>query len=377
MKSRRIAYVLTHHWVPNFGANLQAYATRRALEARGLTVRFVDYRPPELVEKYSQIVPEAQYAAHAAFVAEHLPMTPAVNSQAEFVDLCADAPAAVYVTGSDAVFRVDATSTRSDLVFPNPYWLVGLPESRHANSIRMAIAPSAMGTRFDKMPQIAREGMRQALERMTHLSARDAWTREQMLSLGCKRDVPLIPDPVFLLADLIRCTREHTGRPYIVLCTQGRLDKRWIEAFTRLAEADGLDTLAVPTPEGTVDEGTSRQLRLPLSPFEWMATIATSSGYVGGRFHPVLISLISGRPVVAIDLYHRHPFARMQSKTWLLMRSFEIERACHSRLSHHFLTPRRVFHQLKLQRSTVKATDVRVNRLTSLLDSYLNLTISQ
>ena len=93
-ESRQKAYVLTHHWVPNFGANLQALGTRRLLEARGYDVKFVDFRPRALVEKYNRSIPEAQRKAHADFVDEYLPQTALVEYQAGFERLVRDAAAA-------------------------------------------------------------------------------------------------------------------------------------------------------------------------------------------------------------------------------------------------------------------------------------------
>lgn len=345
------ALILTHHSVPNFGANLQAFATARALQARGVQPRFVDFRPRELEAKYGRSVSDAQRAVHARFIAQHLELTPPVADQVGFEALCRDMKADLYVSGSDAVFRLDPASSRADLVFPNPYWLLGATGPDGRRPIKAALAPSAMGCDFSGLATSERDGARAALEEFSLLSARDAWTAGQMAVLGVRREVKLVPDPVFSLVPLLRARPVHdkASRPYIVICTQGRKPGAWVASLTRRAEAAGFDTLAIPTPEGCIDSGTTRQMPLPLDPLDWAKAIAGAAGYVGGRFHPVVISLAAGKPVVALDMYHRHPFKRTSSKTWEIMQRFGVALACHSSLLHRFLTPGMVWAQLRYQ----------------------------
>lgn len=355
--SNKSALILTHHSVPNFGANLQAFATARALRARGVGVTFLDFRPQELEEKYARSVPEAQRAAHAAFATQHLLVTRPVADQAEFEALCREEPSDLYISGSDAVFRLDPGSTRADLTFPNPYWLVGAAGRDGRAPVKAALAPSAMGCDFSGLLQDARDAAGIALEEFALLSARDAWTADQISGLGIDRKISLVPDPVFSLAPLLRdrAIRYQGDRPYIAICTQGRKPASWVAAFTRKAEAAGYDTVALPTPEGRIDSGATRQVPLPLDPLDWAGVIAGASGYIGGRFHPVVISLAAGNAAVALDLYHKHPLERTRSKTWQIMTRFGIGLACHSRGVHRFLTPGMVWAQLRWQmRSTAK-----------------------
>ncbi|AHM03743.1 hypothetical protein roselon_01355 [Roseibacterium elongatum DSM 19469] len=351
------AYVLTHHSVPNFGANLQAYATSRALAARGIDARYVDFRPPELDAKYRAGVSQAQRAAHAAFCSQHLRLTSPVETLADFEALCRAEPADLYVSGSDAVFRLQPDSGRADLCFPNPYWLVGATGPNGAPPRRVSVAPSAMGCDLSALPAETRAGLAAALAQFDALSVRDPWTAEQIKGLG--GDPTLVPDPVFSLLPQIREMRatRPEGRPYIVICSQGRRDAAWVKALTARAEGRGVETVAVPNPEGICDDGTTRRIDLPLDPLDWAALIARSEGYVGGRFHPVVVALTAGVPAVAIDIYHRTPLERKRSKTWLIMREFGCASACHSRAMHRVLTPGLVWAQLGLQR---RATQKRL-----------------
>lgn len=371
------ALILTHHSVPNFGANLQAFATARALQARGVQARFVDFRPIELEAKYARSVSEAQRSAHSRFVAEHLELTPSIEDQAGFETLCRDMPAALYVSGSDAVFRLERASRRADLVFPNPYWLVGATGPAGARPVRAALAPSAMGCDFSGLATGVWQGARAALEDFDLLSVRDTWTAGQIEALGVTRDVTLVPDPVFSLAPVLRAGASAGERPYIAVCTQGRKPSAWVAALTRRAEAAGFDTLALPTPEGRIDSCTTRQMPLPLDPLDWASAIAGAAGYVGGRFHPVVISLAAGKAAVALDLYHSHPFERVRSKTWHIMQRFGIASACHSRLLHRILTPGLAWAQLQRQMRNHTAYLAHADILAAEVNAWYDRIVAQ
>lgn len=360
--------------MPNFGANLQALGTKLALEKRGCEVSFVDFRPPELIELYRKSIPEIQQVAHEKFVTEHLPLTERVTSQNEFIDLCNAHPAEVYVTGSDAVFRVSSRNKRSDLIFPNPYWLEvqNNPEVKGNKVLKFALSPSAMGCSFNDIPVEKQKGMGAALNKMDYLSARDLWTKRQMELLHPNKPIPITPDPVFLLADLIRESTSHRSRPYFLICSLGTLSIAWIKKFSKLADKAGFDTLALPVPNGFTDSGTMEKINLPLSPLEWMEILGSASGYVGVRFHPVVVSSIIGNPVVACDLYHKHYFQRSSSKTWLLMKQFGCQEYCHSRYMVRFLTPERVLRELLKQNETIDDRKSIANKLVLNMNEYLD-----
>lgn len=371
----RKAYVLTHHWVPNFGANLQALGTKLALEKRGCDVRFVDFRPPELIELYKKSIPEAQLVAHEEFVLDYLPLSERITTNDEFQELCRTDPADVYITGSDAVFRVSRSSTRADLVFPNPYWL-NFPKQKTRQSpdgaVKIALSPSAMGCKFGEMDSSSRDGMRVALNDINYLSARDEWTRSQMESLQLEKNIQLTPDPVFLLSDMIRNSKEKQSRPYIAVCTLGKLSNKWLEKFTKLADCEGFDTVALPVPQGFTDGGVTRSVKLPMSPLQWMKTLSSASGYLGVRFHPVVISSIIGNPVVSCDLYHKHYFQRQSSKTWLVMRELGSQQYCHSRFELSFLSPNRVMKEFLRQSQNYEHRACAADQLAAKINSYLN-----
>ncbi len=48
--------IMTHHWVPNFGANLQALSNFKYFESLGHDVSLINYRGSDLIEHYTSLV---------------------------------------------------------------------------------------------------------------------------------------------------------------------------------------------------------------------------------------------------------------------------------------------------------------------------------
>jgi polysaccharide pyruvyl transferase WcaK-like protein len=357
--------VLTHHWVPNFGANLQAYATCRAFSKAGVKTRFCNFRAAEMEAIYDLSVPSEQREMHSAFVARHLTQGPLLRTQSEFEAYCIEHPADIYVTGSDAVFRLKPNSVRADWNFPNPYWLIGLRTGNGGmQPKRIALAASAMGCRFDHLTTRQREDLRNAVDTMDLVSVRDDWTLTQLIRVGVNRHLHLVPDPVFSLRDVMLEKRHSSAysRKYIVLSTGGALSRAWVQSFTELCAENGFDTLALPTPEGEIDQPVTRVVPLPLDPLEWLDVLCGAYGYVGVRYHPVVCSLIAGAAVVSIDRYHRTRLDARKSKTMELMRMFNADRYCFGGVARRVLSPRKAFTLLHRQQPEIPARQTQAKR---------------
>nr|WP_274384757.1 polysaccharide pyruvyl transferase family protein [Oricola indica] len=365
---------MTHHWVPNFGANLQALGTKRLLEARGYDVDFVDFRPRGLVEKYRESIPHAQQEAHRLFVEDNLPQTKPIEDQAGFERLVRATPADLFVTGSDAVFRLNPASSRADLIFPNPYWLTGIPDGPGTAPKRVALAPSAMGSNLSRMDAVSRQGMARALRAMDGISVRDAWTLRQIRRIAPNITPEIVPDPVFSLRKTMRAARHVSPavQPYVVVNTMQIMDRAWIREFSQFAQADGYQTISIPTPEGVIDEGALASASLPISPIQWLELLSRSSGYLGVRFHPVVVTLSVGQPVVSLDLYHGTALNAGRSKTWLIMKEFGLTSVCHGHRSHKSLSPRHVWAEIQRQRKQMPEKTEVADRLGKNIETYLD-----
>jgi polysaccharide pyruvyl transferase WcaK-like protein len=336
--------VVTHHWVPNFGANLQAYATVQALRDRGHDVALVNFRPLALEQRYQERVSPEQRDAHEEFVRSFFRQTDLVRDQSDFERLVAAGDFDLLVSGSDAVFRLQPRSQRADFVFPNPYWLY-LPFS----GVRKAtLSVSSMGCQFAKLSATERVGVKTALESLDYVAVRDDWTIEQLRLCGYAGAIVKSPDPVFYLREMIEAIslKADKSSPYIAVSAGGWFGPRWMGEFKRIANAAGYRLVGLPTPEASYDGPVDERIATPLAPFDWMRLIAGSSGYLGARYHPVVVALLAMVPVLSTDKYHFSWWDRRRSKNYDLMAEFGISQYCIGKLRKKYISPATAFKLL-------------------------------
>jgi hypothetical protein len=336
--------VITYHWVANFGANLQALATTRWLASRGHDVLLVDYRPPALIDKYRSTVPEEQFEAHQAFCRGCLPLTATFQTQAELRAAASDLDLGAAFTGSDAVFRLDYRLGREDTTFPNPFWLDWVPGS---NVVTGSIAASAMGTNFLGLPRDIRRGVRERLTAMEHVTVRDYWTQLMVLLVTAGRvRAGFLPDPVMILGDVfdfdgVSDETTHYGEPYILLGTPTRLlDEDWVGGLVADAHRRGVAVIGLPMPEGDCAPGPlDWRVPVPLDPVAWYRWIAGARGYIGVRFHPIVVAMACGVPFVSLDLYQKRGYPPFVSKTFDMTFRAGLSRRCLSMPAFRRLAP--------------------------------------
>ncbi len=359
--------ILTLHWSGNFGANLQAYATSSYLSGLGHEVFFINFRATAAEEYYTRMVPTVQLNAHKRFVEKHLCQTPLARNLDDVYGIIKESAPDCLITGSDAVFRLRRNAPRIDQVFPNPFWLPFLRNTEDGRPMKVALSPSAMGCRFDVLPQSVRDGINQSISDMDYVSVRDEWTAKQLKKTGVQRLIPILPDPVFLLRnEIARRKRALPNRdPYILISTERTMPGGWTAAFTKLANKKGLEVISLP--QGRPDTAVNRSIELPLDPLEWMDWIASASGYVGTRFHPIVVSLISNVPFFSIDRYHRVFWEASKSKTVNLLRNYNLHDNACSQLGQRFLSPRRVLNRLDTQ----KKMSGEINDISAKLENSL------
>lgn len=336
--------ILTHHWLANFGANLQALATFRTLRQLGHEPIVINYRPDGLVQVYDRKVSSDQQALHQAFCDRFLVESELCQNAEEMKAVVGKLELDAVVSGSDAVLRLNAKLVREDLNFPNPFWLGWADDL----GIRTGfLAASSMGSFYPALPAGERAGIRKQAEALDLCSVRDEWTRWMLRSCGVRaRQIQYCPDPTCMLPTVLTDVDlpgiETPQRPYILLCRYPHVvTDSWLEAFVADADAAGFDVVGLPHPE-TESEGPLRyHVPLPLAPMAWYEWIARSSGYVGVRFHPIMISQTLGKPFVALDDYDTgfrwkgrfgsraaralRPWSRGMSKTYDLCRRVGLE----------------------------------------------------
>ncbi|NTV94334.1 MAG: polysaccharide pyruvyl transferase family protein [Thiobacillus sp.] len=339
--------MVTHHWVPNFGANLQAYATVQALSDRGHDVALVNFRPLALEQRYQGRVSQEQRGAHEDFVRRYFQQTDLVRDQSDFGRLVETGDFDLLVSGSDAVFRLQPQSQRADFVFPNPYWLY-LPSP----GVRKAtLSVSSMGCQFAKLSASERAGVKTALENLDYVAVRDDWTIEQLRLCGYAGEIVKSPDPVFYLRAMIEDISQKADRtsPYIAVSAGGWFGVRWMREFKRIANSEGYRVVGLPTPEASYDDPVDERIATPLGPFDWMRWIAESSGYLGARYHPVVVALLAMVPVLSTDKYHFSWWDKRRSKNYDLMAEFGISQYCIGKLRKKYISPSTAFQLMREQ----------------------------
>lgn len=198
--------LITFHFAHHYGAQLQAYATMRAIQGLGHTCEIIDFRLPhttrtnELFRRSASVraaVADAHTALHySAFKARYDRFNSFVDEQmvlssrryTSFEELKNDPPAYdVYVAGSDQIWN---PFIYADKQFEPAFLLDFVKEGR-----RISYAPS-LGT--PTLPPPYDEQFRHYLSSFDALSAREK-RGQDLIRETAGRDARLVLDPTLLL----------------------------------------------------------------------------------------------------------------------------------------------------------------------------------
>lgn len=314
--------ILTHHWVPNFGANLQAFSSFSYLKSLGHDVQLINYRSVDLVEHYNSMISDDQLSVHEEFCRNYLSQTKICQSTEDLKGIAHHNDFDIVIVGSDAMFRLDKKLDRSDTSFPNPFWLKWLESGDLRNICKVSLAGSAMGTfYFSYSPKIW-FGIHDALKKFDYLSVRDDWTQLMfsLLSIG-RHNVKICPDPMIVFEEQIDVPsstmnqKSFSNDNYILICLYPNMvSDDWVRKFVKYAHHKDFSVFTLPNPEGPVKLPVDRIINLPLSPLNWYSWIKNAKGYLGVRFHAMLSSIVSETPFISIDTYRRRYQPRFMSK---------------------------------------------------------------
>jgi hypothetical protein len=324
--------LITHHWVPNFGANLQALSTFNYLTKMGYDVIILNYRRKALEELYSSRVRAEQVKVHNEFCDTYLRQSPLFRSAEEITEFCNEIKFNVIVSGSDAIFRLGGRTITDEGKFPNPFWLAWAHSGLNPKPRTGFLAGSSAGANFYSFGKSLRRDIRHALRQVDYISVRDRWTRLMLVWLSLGRLWPkMCPDPVSMLNDVFEVPDSYTREPasfhrkYILLSVPSKwLPEDWVREFIAVAHKSNLEVFSLPLPEGEVQGPVDRVINLPMPPLLWYAWIQHSAGFVGVRFHPVACSIFNNVPFVSLDSYGLKPKGiklHMSSKTYDLCKN--------------------------------------------------------
>jgi hypothetical protein len=315
--------ILTHHWVANFGANLQALATKLALEKSGAQVVFLNFFEPGWERRIRDKVECAQMQRHDEFVARRLLCSRPLSSVAELEEYCEE-ELDIVVVGSDAMFQVDsptdpfiiARALRKRQRLPRArlpaFWL---PWERK-NAKRATLSVSAMGTAYHFIRGRLRAKMKASLKRFDFIAVRDSWTQGMIQSL-LSRSPEVFPDPVFSLRQHLKDLPAPKVDVSSTVLLSGPMDSRWLRALSEVLREKGYTVAGIRIPETRYEyDFTDFNINEPLDPLEWFSIISGCAGYVGIRFHALVSCMVNSRPVINVDPHKKSSLIRSSSKMW-------------------------------------------------------------
>ncbi len=368
--------ILTYHWVPNFGANLQALSTYKYVLNSGHNPIIINWIPKDLEDSYSRIVLTSQNDIHKEFAKENFHSITRICRNSEEIARAIESNSITKVLiGSDAVFTnlpklarykicrkgIVHIKPKSDCDFPNPFW--GDFKRYLTTPVDIvAISASAQNMPYQKI-WFSKEktSYKKALLGFQLITVRDLWSQNMIKYISAGELMPKItPDPVFAFEQNVKPQRldyVHSklgldGRYVLFSGWTTIKDIKWIIELESLFLKEGITVVGLP--KTTMKAFTSPlkyNLPLPISPLEWYDAIKYSVGYIGELMHPVLVSLHNSIPVFSFDTYGFTHFLRLDvtsSKIYQILKRFNLlDNYYNKKLRQSLPSPKKVFEKIQ------------------------------
>ncbi len=295
--------LITFHFSHHYGAQLQAYATMKAICGLGHSCQIIDYRLPDAVRasqlyKKSAGVRATLSNAHTtlhysefkrrvdrfnAFVAEEMPQTE--KRYGSFADLQANPPSYdVYVAGSDQIWN---PYIFEDKQFDPSFLLAFAQEGR-----KISYGPSFA---VSELPEDKAQQLKEYLDSFSALSVREK--RGQTLVERCTGRIPrVVLDPTLLLRreDWAKLATPPKGKKPYILCYFVSEPGAAAPYAKALAERTGLPIVQLAGTRTKID-GCSEMV-FDAGPREFLGLFQNVDYVVTNSFHGAVFSLQFGRP---------------------------------------------------------------------------------
>lgn len=319
--------ILTYHCVPNFGAQLQAMSTVGYLKKNGHTPVLLHWYPKDLEELYVRRVPKIQRKCHKRFTEENYPLSSLCRNEKQLIKEIEQQQLDMIITGSDALFKYKPRCDRrrgfskrrlrfvnnfvscEDLQ-GNPFFCSYYGELSRQIPV-VAFSVSSQSCPYYKMTEEEKDLMGLYMRNFKKITVRDRWTKQMVEEIAGLQDIRITPDPVFAFNQncyihipTIDELRKRFSLPehYILFSFSPNILRReYVKSLENLLRERGIKIIALPEPEGLGGYDFENFISLPLSPIEWYALIKHSSGFVGTRMHPVIVSLHNAVPFFSFD----------------------------------------------------------------------------
>lgn len=352
--------VLTYHSCLNYGANLQLYATVKSLERMGHDVFAFDNQ-------------NCCAGVIRDFVITHVRLTRPCTTDEEFRQETIRLGIEVILVGSDAVLWFLPGKKEGHGAYPNPFWLRW---ARHLPVRKALIAASSMGVMFPKLNRELRVNLKKDLGCFDYISVRDKWTLYFMKWLGVQ-GADLTFDPTSALLELIdlraRPLPDGLNSKKYFLFTFSNADKAdtWLGGATAIAHTIGMKTCFVCHPDHLCSvKNVDACISDVMDPLDWLALLIQSAGYVGERFHPIVLSHFFKVPYLSCDYYSESGF-----KYFLNFRS-KTNDFCRRVGSLQYLAPSSVFFTKEYAESAIEKLALHMGLISEVSPSHFLSSLS-
>jgi hypothetical protein len=278
---------------------------------------------------YANRVPKEQIEAHNAYTNKYLPITSICRTEEDLVNVIEQNNIDAIIVGSDALFKYVPEKNRRwfskrklrfierkimscELFDGNPF-LGGFIAKLNKKIPTVAFSVSSENCDYKAMKAHERVAIKSAMDNFSHISVRDEWTKGMVETITGKTNITVTPDPVFSFNqncyialpskdELLR--KYHLQDNYLLISfSTWYRDESFIRQIAVEVEKRGYQPVAFPMPEKLFAAGINATVNLPLSPIDWYALIVHSSGYIGERMHPIVVSLHNAVPFFCFDQY--------------------------------------------------------------------------
>lgn len=313
--------LLTYHWVPNFGAQLQTLSTYKYLEKNGYSPIILNWIPEDARTYYNRVMSE-QRLYHEKFITGNCILTEEFSDFKHMLKIIENNGVTHVVIGSDSLFNIYKPSINirtfkrnkptSDHKFPNPFWGYGLESIPH-----VGVSISCQNAKYQDFKKEAIE-IGKTLGYFNAITVRDEWTQSMVSYFTNGNIVPNVtPDPVFAFNENVpQCSskkdvlsRFNLPEKYILFSfSKGRMSapKKWIKNLVYRFHQDGYKCIELGKIGGQHLQ-MDGEVALPLDPMDWYNLIKYSSAYIGVLMHPIVVCLHNSVPFFSFDHYGTGP----------------------------------------------------------------------
>lgn len=381
--------LLTYHWVPNFGANLQTLSTFLYLKNNNFNPIIINWVPQDTKAWYVKTTDPRQFEVHSSFIKKHFELTREFNSYSELPQVLKDYDITQVVVGSDSLFNLQKPffnlrkfnyyNPASDHVFPNPFWMKGLKYVPH-----VGLSISSQNCQYKDFKKNKVE-LGDALRDFRSITVRDDWTRKMVEYLTDGEIEPLVtPDPVFMFNSNVEplytkdelMKKYNLDRDYVLFCfNNGRMkaSPKWISYLKEKFNQDGLLCVNLPKSTGGQDLDLDKKINIPLDPLDWYYLIKYTTAYIGVLMHPIVVCLHNSVPFFSFDDYGlRRPFDKSSKIFHILNKADFLENRFSLTHNVFYPDPQSVYDKIS-DFPTAKCDEFSMNQERDCINNITNL----